>query len=84
MAHDLAVINGKHAMFVVGKREDAWHKLGQRCDSAVSWERAMQLAGLDWQVARIKTTHGIRKGMSYRSPVTPSSGTSTGLNWQAM
>jgi phage/plasmid-like protein (TIGR03299 family) len=52
MAHDLALINGKHAMFVVGTREDAWHKLGQRCDSAVNWEQAMSLAGLDWQVVK--------------------------------
>jgi hypothetical protein len=28
MAHDLAVLNGKYAMFMVGTREDAWHKLG--------------------------------------------------------
>ena len=39
-------------MFVVGNRESAWHKLGQRCDNAVSWEAAMTLAGLDWQVVK--------------------------------
>jgi phage/plasmid-like protein (TIGR03299 family) len=52
MAHELAVINGKHAMFMVGTREDAWHKLGQRCDSAANWEQAMGLAGLDWSVVK--------------------------------
>jgi len=52
MAHDLAVINGKYSMFMVGQREDAWHKLGQRCDSAVNWEQAMGLAGLDWNVVK--------------------------------
>jgi phage/plasmid-like protein (TIGR03299 family) len=53
MAHDLFTDHtGKACMFVVGKREDAWHKLGQRCDNAVNWEAAMTLAGLDWQVIK--------------------------------
>lgn len=53
MAHDIfRNANGMDCMFVVGKREDAWHKLGQRCDEAVSWEQAMTLAGLDWQVVK--------------------------------
>jgi hypothetical protein len=53
MAHDLfRDMTGKDCMFVVGTREDAWHKLGQRCDNAVTWEQAMSLAGLDWQVAK--------------------------------
>ena len=53
MAHDLFTDHtGRACMFVVGTREDAWHKLGQRCDSAVNWEQAMALAGLDWQVVK--------------------------------
>ncbi|MGD1082499.1 MAG: DUF932 domain-containing protein [Candidatus Sulfotelmatobacter sp.] len=53
MAHDLfRDSTGRDCMFVVGTREDAWHKLGQRCDSAVNWEQAMSLAGLDWQVVK--------------------------------
>src|SRR5947209_41044 len=53
MTHDIfRDITGRDCMFVVGQREDAWHKLGQRCDSAVSWEQAMELAGLDWQVVK--------------------------------
>jgi phage/plasmid-like protein (TIGR03299 family) len=53
MAHDLFTDHtGRACMFVVGTREDAWHKLGQRCDSAVNWEQAMTLAGLDWQVVK--------------------------------
>ncbi len=67
MAHDLAVIGGKHAMFVVGKREDAWHKLGQRCDSAVNWEEAMSLAKLDWGV--VKTQNYARNPQGHVIPV---------------
>jgi phage/plasmid-like protein (TIGR03299 family) len=54
MAHNLAEINGKVAMYMVGKREDAWHKLGQRVDGAVSWQEAMKLAGLDWQAIKVQ------------------------------
>lgn len=43
---------GKDCMFVVGDRKAAWHELGQRVDGAVSWEQAMQLAGLNWKVAK--------------------------------
>jgi len=53
MAHEIfRNASGMDCMFVVGKREDAWHKLGQRCNDAVSWEQAMTLAGLDWQVVK--------------------------------
>lgn len=53
MAHNIYKdATGKDCMFVVGQREDAWHLLGQRCDSAVSWESAVQLAGLDWTVSK--------------------------------
>jgi hypothetical protein len=71
MAHDLAVINGKYAMFMVGQREDAWHKLGQRCDSAVNWEQAMGLAGLDWEV--MKTQNYARNPEGPRTGSTPGS-----------
>src|SRR5579863_9136379 len=54
MAHNLAVIDGKRAMFCVGNREAAWHKLGQRTDSAATWQEAMGLAGLDWTVEKIQ------------------------------
>jgi phage/plasmid-like protein (TIGR03299 family) len=54
-------------MFVVGAREDAWHKLGQRCDSAVNWEKAMELAGLDWQV--MKTQNYARNPQGHVVPV---------------
>jgi phage/plasmid-like protein (TIGR03299 family) len=67
MAHDLAVIGGQHAMFVVGAREDAWHKLGQRCESAVNWEQAMALAKLDWGV--VKTQNYARNPQGHVIPV---------------
>jgi len=68
MAHDIfRNANGMDCMFVVGKREDAWHKLGQRCDSAVTWEQAMSLAGLDWQV--IKNQNYARNPQGHVVPV---------------
>lgn len=53
MAHNIYKDStGKDCMFVVGKREDAWHMLGQRCDSAATWEQAVELAGLNWTVTK--------------------------------
>lgn len=49
MAHNLAVINGKHAFFGT---QPAWHKLGQVVDQAQTWEEAMRLAQLDWDVEK--------------------------------
>lgn len=55
MAHDIwRDSQGLDHMFVVGKREDAWHHLGQRCDKALTWMQAMKLAGLDWDVTKIQ------------------------------
>jgi phage/plasmid-like protein (TIGR03299 family) len=52
MAHNIYNDGTKDCMFVVGKREDAWHMLGQRCDNAATWEEAVKLAGLDWKVLK--------------------------------
>jgi len=52
MAHNLMERNGKVAMFCVGDRDAAWHKLGQRTPNAVEWREAMRLAGLDWRVCK--------------------------------
>jgi phage/plasmid-like protein (TIGR03299 family) len=52
MAHNIYNDGTKDCMFVVGKREDAWHQLGQRCDNAATWEQAVKLAGLDWKVLK--------------------------------
>lgn len=53
MAHNIyRDATGKDCMFVVGNRQDAWHELGQRCDSAATWEQAVELAGLDWTVSK--------------------------------
>jgi phage/plasmid-like protein (TIGR03299 family) len=41
-------------MYMVGKREDAWHNLGQRVDGAQTWQDAMKLASLDWQVVKVQ------------------------------
>jgi phage/plasmid-like protein (TIGR03299 family) len=50
MAHNLANIDGKTAMWCVGDREAAWHHLGQRTDGAQTWSQAMELAGLNWPI----------------------------------
>lgn len=53
MAHNIfRNADGKDCMFVVGDRQDAWHLLGQRCDTAATWEQAVELAGLDWTVSK--------------------------------
>jgi phage/plasmid-like protein (TIGR03299 family) len=52
MSHNLENRNGRYSMFMVGKREDAWHKLGQRVAGAVNWQEAMKLAQLDWTVSK--------------------------------
>ena len=52
MAHNIAKINGRDAMFCVGDRESAWHRLGQRTPNAVTWQEAMQLAELNWTVEK--------------------------------
>lgn len=52
MSHNIYNDGTKDCMFVVGKREDAWHMLGQRCENAVSWEQAVELAGLNWKVVK--------------------------------
>jgi phage/plasmid-like protein (TIGR03299 family) len=53
MAHNLETdANGEVSMFCTGKREAAWHLLGQRTPGAVTWEEAMKLAKLDWTVSK--------------------------------
>lgn len=52
MAHNLATINGKVAMFCVGDRDSAWHKLGQRTLTAQNWHETMIEGGLDWPVIK--------------------------------
>jgi phage/plasmid-like protein (TIGR03299 family) len=52
MAHNIYNDGSKDCMFVVGDRKAAWHELGQRCDTAVTWEEAIKLAGLDWTVLK--------------------------------
>lgn len=61
MAHDIASINGKDAMFAVGGRDAAWHHLGQRVPETVIWAEAMKAAQLDWQV--------VKKDVFVRKPV---------------
>jgi phage/plasmid-like protein (TIGR03299 family) len=52
MAHDIAKIDGKDAMFCVGDRSAAWHQLGQRTGETVKWSEAIELAGLNWDVLK--------------------------------
>lgn len=46
----------QHAFF---SRGAAWHALGQNVSEAQTWEQAMQLAGLDWEVNKIQLKHPI-------------------------
>jgi phage/plasmid-like protein (TIGR03299 family) len=52
MSHNLMTRNGKTAMFCVGDRDAAWHKLGQRTPDAITWAEAIKLADLDWEVVK--------------------------------
>lgn len=52
MSHDIMRRNGKDAMFCVGDRDAAWHKLGQRTAQTVTWAEAVQLADLNWEVVK--------------------------------
>jgi phage/plasmid-like protein (TIGR03299 family) len=47
---------GKHSFF---SRGAAWHKLGQNVSEAQTWEQAIQLAGLDWEVLKIQLNHPV-------------------------
>ena len=53
MAHNLTISNGKAEMFSAGSAS-VWHGLGQRSASAVTWDEAQKLAGLDWEVEKRK------------------------------
>jgi phage/plasmid-like protein (TIGR03299 family) len=52
MSHDIMRRNGKDAMFCVGDRDAAWHKLGQRTPNTVKWQEAVELADLNWEVVK--------------------------------
>jgi phage/plasmid-like protein (TIGR03299 family) len=56
MAHNINVnpTTQKHAFF---SRTAAWHKLGQTVTEAQTWEQAITLAGLDWEVEKVQLTH---------------------------
>jgi phage/plasmid-like protein (TIGR03299 family) len=50
MAHDLNFNNGKYSF---ASTQKAWHDLGQIVDKAMTAEQAIQLAGLDYEVAKV-------------------------------
>lgn len=51
MAHNIATINGKHSIFT-GRNQGAWHKLGVTIDGCATWQDAIELAGLNWNVEK--------------------------------
>lgn len=67
MAHNIYNDGTKDCMFVVGNRDAAWHRLGQRTPNAVNWEQAMKLAGLDWKV--LKQQNYARQPIAPYTPV---------------
>jgi phage/plasmid-like protein (TIGR03299 family) len=50
MTANIAQTDGKFAVFTAGQA--AWHGLGENVQDAQTWERAIELAGLDWQVEK--------------------------------
>ena len=50
MAHELEVINGEGAFYSF--REIAWHKLGTVTEDAKNATEALEIAKLDWEVAK--------------------------------
>jgi phage/plasmid-like protein (TIGR03299 family) len=50
MAHNIALntVNGQSMVFTAGKLP--WHNLGQNVRDAQTWEQAIKLANLDWEV----------------------------------
>jgi len=53
MSHDIATINGQHAIVTATDRNGLpWHRLGQTVDSALTWQDAYQKAQLDWTVEK--------------------------------
>lgn len=63
MSHMIENRNGLDAMFCVGKQEDAWHHLGQRCDKAANYQEASKLAGLDWKAVKQANWARLPNGM---------------------
>lgn len=63
MAHNIATdaITGKDMVYTAGALP--WHKLGQNVADARSWEDALNLAGLNWEVSEepMRTDYGIIK-----------------------
>jgi phage/plasmid-like protein (TIGR03299 family) len=49
MAHELEIIDGKAQMFS-GENETPWHGLGTVIEGLATSEKALELAGLDWEV----------------------------------
>lgn len=74
MAHNIMNRDGRDAMFVVGERDAAWHRLGQHTPGCVSWHQAMELAGLDWSVEK-RQLYGRDPDAIDANPYTPLAGT---------
>ncbi len=70
MAHNLYTDrNGRTAMFCTGGRKAAWHELGQRTPDAQTWDQAMTLAGLDWEVVKKQLFGSISEDGSNLQPI---------------
>lgn len=57
MAHEINInpVTNQHSFF--SARQAAWHKLGTVVSEAQSWEQAIVLAGLDWEVEKKQLFH---------------------------
>jgi phage/plasmid-like protein (TIGR03299 family) len=51
--HNLTINNHNEVeMFCTGTQESAWHKLGQRSLECITWDEAMKLSHLNWNVEK--------------------------------
>ena len=54
MAHNIEFNQEKETYSFVSNRVPAWHNLGTIVDGAMSWEEAMKLANLDFEVKKVQ------------------------------
>ena len=59
MAHNINIVNGKASFF--SRKEIPWHRLGQVVEDATNSEEAIKLAGLDYEVRKVKLFADLRE-----------------------
>lgn len=57
MAHNIEFNAEKETYSFVSNRVPAWHRLGTIVDGAMTWEQAMELANLNFEVSKVQMTN---------------------------